>query len=86
MNVGVSELYAINMFTRLNYEIANFVTELYSARLTDQEKIEYNDLIIAYKSMDVYINNNIPFGDDHIELLQKIDKFIKRRRKKSLPT
>ena len=54
MASGVSEIYAMHLFTQYKYELAHTVIDAAWASSTDSERNDNEDLMLALKSFDIY--------------------------------
>jgi hypothetical protein len=86
MAVGVSEIYALSLFTKYKFELAHSLIDMYWRKASAAEKEEFEDMKESHKALDIYVLKGTPFSDEHVTLLQSVQRFIKRRQKKRSST
>jgi len=84
MAVGVSELYALELYTRYKYDLAHTLIDVQWLAASEAERRECEDMKTVLKSFDIYTLTGIPFSNEYIMVFQTIKKYIERIRKKRL--
>jgi hypothetical protein len=62
MAVGVSEMYARDLFTRYKYDLANTLLDFQWNAASEVEKNQFSDMREALKSFDIYTLTGVPFN------------------------
>jgi hypothetical protein len=84
MAVGVSEMYARDLFTRYKYDLANTLLDFQWNAASEVEKNQFSDMREALKSFDIYTLTGVPFSPEHAMVLKLAQTYALRIRKRRL--
>lgn len=72
MSKGFSDLEAIGVFNSSKYVIADILIDNSWSRLSNEDKIKYLAQYEFYKRYEIYTQEAVSFGTEHVRFLEKL--------------